>query len=167
MEANVVIDGVVYNYHVTKDGRVYSLNYHREGKTKELSYIIQEKGYRRVWLCKDGKGKYMRVSRLVALAYIPNPNNKPTVDHVNRDRADDRVENLRWATHSEQIINQKHPKNNKKSKAVMCVETGEIYPSANEIQRQLGFSQGNISACCNGKFKTAYGYHWQYINDCV
>lgn len=49
------------------------------------------------------------------------------------------------------------------SKQVLCLETGKIYPSANEVQRQLGFAQGNISACCNGRIKQAYGFHWKYV----
>lgn len=108
----------------------------------------------------------MQVAKLVALAYIENPENKPTVDHINRIRSDDRVENLRWATYSEQGYNRKNPKNIKSSKPVMCVETGIIYPSLHEVERQLGFSNEYICNCCNGKFKTAYGYHWQYVNDC-
>lgn len=164
--ANVVIDGVAYNYHVTEDGRVFSLNYKQTGKTKELKCNISNNGYRYIHLCKDGKEKIVKVARLVALTYIPNPEGKLTVDHINRCRTDDRVENLRWATYSEQINNRKEikrPKNNKKSKPVMCVETGEIYLSAQEVKRQLGFAQGDICNCCNGKRKTAYGFHWQYV----
>lgn len=58
-------------------------------------------GYRRVVV----KGKHYKVHRLVAEAFIPNPENKPTVDHINRVRDDNRVQNLRWATHKEQAEN--------------------------------------------------------------
>lgn len=165
MEANVIVDGELWNYHVTKDGKVFSLNYNKTREVKELKNSMCKGDYRRVCMYKDGKSKMMRVSRLVALAYIENPENKPEVDHINRIRTDDRVENLRWATRSEQIHNRKeyqYPKNHKGSKPVMCVETGIVYPSTCEVKRQLGFNQGYISACCRGEYKTAYGYHWQY-----
>lgn len=166
MEANVVVDGVKYDYHVTEDGKVFSLNYNGTGDVKELKCSTNNNGYRYVQLYKNKKKKTIRVSRLVALTYIPNPHNKPTVDHINRIRTDDRVSNLRWATSKEQVDNRKElPKNNKLSKPVRCIETGVIYPSVMEARRQLGFDNRHISDCCNSKRKTAHGYHWQYVNE--
>lgn len=164
-----MIDGIEYNYHVTRDGRVFSLNYGRTGEVKELKLCINRYGYNTVFICHNGIRKNVQVSRLVALAYIHNPDNKPTVDHINRDKTDNRVENLRWATISEQNYNRdKHkrpntPKNNKNSKPVKCIETGVIYPSQAEVERQLGFSQPYICNCCRGKLKSAYGFHWEYV----
>lgn len=66
---------------------------------------IDKDGYKRLGLWKGGICKNYRVCRLVGLAFIPNPDNKPTIDHMNRDITDDRIENLRWATSSEQAIN--------------------------------------------------------------
>lgn len=163
MEANVIIDGVKYNYFVTEDGRVFSLNYNRTGEAKELKHFNGGGGYRCVNLCKDGKPKMVKVARLVAMAYIPNPEGKPEVDHIDRNPLNNDVSNLRWVTSSENCYNREMPKNNKNSKAVKCVETGEIYPSICEVERQFGFNQGNVASCCRGKLKTAYGYHWQYI----
>ena len=62
-------------------------------------------GYLIVKLCMNGKQSTKRVSRLVALAFIPNPENKLEVDHINRIKTDNRVENLRWTTRSENQIN--------------------------------------------------------------
>lgn len=169
MKANIFLDGIEYNYHVTRDGKVYSLNYRRTGEVKELKQCTGNHGYNIVVLNHNGTKKMVQVSRLVALAYIPNPDNKPEVDHINRISTDDRVENLRWATRSENVLNRgkfklpNYPKNIKGSKPVKCIETGVVYPSTNEIQRQLGFSQGNISECCRGKRKSAYGFRWKYI----
>lgn len=163
--ANVIIDGELWNYHVTKDGRVFSLNYRKTGKTKEAKVHKNDKGYNVLCLYdENGKQKTARVARLVATAYIPNPENKSEVDHINRVRADDRVENLRWVTHIENSNNKgEYPKNKKGSKPVKCIETGIVYPSVMEVTRQLGFNFRHISACCIGKQKTAYGFTWQYV----
>lgn len=65
-------------------------------------YIVR--GYKYVGISTNGESKLYRVHRLVALAFIPNPENKPTVNHVNEIKFDNRVVNLEWATHSEQIL---------------------------------------------------------------
>lgn len=169
MKPNVVIDGIEYNYHVTRDGRVFSLNYNKTGEVKELKTNTNNKdGYNRVRLSYNGIAKNFRVARLVALAYISNPDNKPEVDHINRVCTDDRAENLRWVTRSENSTNRNkfiscNKLNYGKSKPVRCIETGVIYPSVMEVQRQLRFSQGHISQCCRGERKTAYGFHWEYV----
>lgn len=62
-------------------------------------------GYFHTTLCKEGNHRDILIHRLVALTFLPNPENKPTVDHINRDKEDNRLENIRWATHSEQYIN--------------------------------------------------------------
>lgn len=62
-------------------------------------------GYYRVCLTKDKHNKCILFHRLIALAFLPNPDNKPVVDHINRDKTDNRLENLRWATVSENTLN--------------------------------------------------------------
>lgn len=64
-------------------------------------YIGWSNGYRTVWLCKNKIRKLKKVHRLVAEAFIPNPENKPCIDHINTIRHDNRIENLRWATYKE------------------------------------------------------------------
>ena len=97
------------NYLIYPDGRVWSK------KTKLFLKASDNSsgGYLRVVLCKDGNRKDHRIHRLVAEHYIPNPDNKPCVDHWNGKRNDNRVENLRWVTSSENNQNRGVSKNNK------------------------------------------------------
>jgi len=87
-------------YEVSDTGRVFSLNYNHTGKRKELKMHKSGSGYLQVNL----NGKWVSVHRLVATAFIPNPENKKTVNHKNCNRHDNNVGNLEWATHSENII---------------------------------------------------------------
>ena len=96
------------NYVVFEDGVVINVLTGRQMKT-----YVNRGGYLRLDLNKSSKkGKFL-VSRLVAIAYIENPENKPQVDHINRVRTDNRVENLTWATHLENCQNKGVQKNNK------------------------------------------------------
>ena len=90
------------NYLIHRDGRVFS-----KIKNKFLKHRDNGSGYKIVGLHKNCKPKNFYVHRLLGIHYLENPENKPTIDHINRIRDDNRVENLRWATRKEQIQNQK------------------------------------------------------------
>lgn len=93
------IEGYESYYSVSNLGRVWS---HRSNRA--LKPIISKTGYARVHLAVSGKTTTAPIHRLVATAFIPNPNNKPTVNHLNEIKTDNRVENLVWATYLEQNI---------------------------------------------------------------
>ena len=78
-----------------------------------MKHTLQKIGYYAISLSMNGKKSCKRIHRLLAEHYIPNPENKPSVDHINRNRKDNRLENLRWATHKEQRENQKIYSTNK------------------------------------------------------
>ena len=92
-------------YEISNLGRVKSLNYKGSGKGKILKNIEHSNGYLIVGLAKNGKRKQFYVHKLVAEAFIPNPENKPEVDHINTIRDDNKVENLCWVTKKENMNN--------------------------------------------------------------
>jgi hypothetical protein len=95
------------NYSVSTYGRV------RNDKTnKTLKHKTEKNGYHRVCLCVNGKKKSMYIHRIVAVAFIDNPLNKQCVDHINNDRKNNNISNLRYATNSENQMNKKKLSNN-------------------------------------------------------
>ena len=86
-------------YQVSNTGKVRSLNYRGTGQTKILKQNITRYGYKTLALCKNGKDKRYFVHRLVAEAFIPNPNNLPYVNHKDEDKTNNAVWNLEWCTH--------------------------------------------------------------------
>ena len=164
-------------YQVSDQGRVKSLERKdrlgRTVKERILKPCIDRYGYLQVVLYAGGKTKRLRVHRLVCEAFHENPDNKPQVNHLNEDKTDNRACNLEWSTRRENINH--GTRNIRAGKAIAKANSkslgqytrdGElikIWPSTIEVQRQDGFSQGNISKVANGKHKQAYGFIWKYI----
>lgn len=180
------IEGFEGLYQVSNLGRVKALKRsfvignggivkHEENILKERKY---KSGYCYVGLYKNGKEKKFKIHRLVAQAFIPNPENKPEIDHVNTVRDDNRVENLRWCTRKENFANPITHERRKinieilhslKYKPVLQYSKEGIlvarYDSATHAARLNGFSQQNISHCCLGKRKSASGFIWCFAED--
>ena len=170
------------NYQVSSLGRVKSIEHnvkHRNGyitvREKILKPLKNRNGYLQVNLYKGKKMKTMYIHRLVASAFVQNNSIFNTeINHIDECKTNNCASNLEWSTREHNINfgtrNERISKaktgvyNTKKSKPVKCIETGITYPSAMEIQRQLGFHNCYIGYCCKGKYKQAYGYHWRYVD---
>ena len=163
-------------YQVSDLGRVKSLNYLHTGKERVLVGIKDKYGYLSVSLCKDGKIKHYLLHRLVAQTFIPNPDNLPQINHKDEDKTNNAASNLEWCdrkynnnygTRNERVAKglRNHP-NKSKTVSQYTIDGTLVgsYPSTNEAERQTGYSNGNISACCRGKMKQAYGFVWKYNN---
>ena len=124
-------------------------------------------GYKVVTLFKNGNRKTHYVHRLVAKAFIPNPNNYSMVNHIDESRTNNCVENLEWCTHQENLTHGTAlaRKNKKLSTPIIGthVKTGEeiAFPSMMDAQRN-GFTQSEISLCCNGKKNEHKNYKWKF-----
>lgn len=163
------------NYLINEDGEVISLSRTvvSRGKTRTTKerqinpWIDKNHGYLKVVLCKDGKPKMFFVHRLVALVFIPNPENKSEVNHLDSDRANCNVKNLVWATPKE---NSQHAQLNNQ---VLINKRREVYqvsldgfllychPSITQAANFNGLSASHISRCLSGDRKSHGGYIWK------
>lgn len=123
----------------------------------------------------NGKKISRKVHRIIASAFIPNPNNLPEVDHIDCDRTNNAVSNLRWVTRQENIVHRDRlghtAKRNSPKKPVIAVnlETLEVclFESQHEAARQLSASQANIWRVINNRRKTIRGCWFCYADECA
>lgn len=190
-------------YQVSNMGRVKSFDktiIQKNGTTRFIKgRIMKTYGDKDYYSCIDlvdkyGKKHKLKVHRLVAIAFIPNPDNKPCIDHINTIKYDNRVENLRWVTYEENMANpitKKRQDENSKAKKgmsrpkgednplfgreytkVICLETKEIYYSIAGASRETNIDASDICNCCKGRKNVAGRHpitgeylHWQYYSD--
>ena len=153
------------DYYISKCGKVLSTK-------RKLNVIMNpsenSQGYIQVHI-RNSKGmKSKSVHRLVALAFIENPENKPQVTHISSIIKDNNVSNLKWCTIRKLPFKNKFGKDNPFSKKVNQYDLGnnfiKYWDSLADIQRELKITQSALSACCLGKTKTSGGFKWKYQN---
>lgn len=151
-------------YAITREGKVWSYRYQ-----KYMTPADNGHGYLQINLWDMyGNLKKKRIHRLVAEAFLPNPDGKTDVNHKDNCRTNNHVDNLEWVSRKENC-NQENSRRHesKKRTKIRCVETGEIYDNQAAASRATGIGRYNISNCITGKQKTAGGYHWERIEENV
>lgn len=164
-------------YQVSDHGNVRSLNWRNRGFVRNLYLKKHNRGYRHVELRKAGKVKAFTVHRLVATAFIPNPNNYSTVNHKDEDKTNNTVSNLEWCSMSQ---NMKHTIGlhrdryhvegepfSRTEKVVQMSKSGNVlrvWDNLISIKHETGWNQWSIDQCCRGIRKTAYGYLWCFTS---
>lgn len=144
-------------YAADESGNVWSYK-----SKKFLKPFKSNTGYLQVALYKDGIKKTYFLHRLIAETFLPNPENKSQVHHIDGDRTNSALSNLQWATPEENNNDEIHKvKCSVRSKKVYCVELDKTFDSMSAAALEIGISTSRISECCKGKTKTAGGYHWQ------
>lgn len=153
-------------YQVSSRGNIKSLNYGgHEGIEKILKPSISSSGYLTVSLYDNlGIPHTKAVHRLVAEAFIPNPENKPTVNHINQNPIDNNSDNLEWATYLENNIHAGRAE--KQFKNIVAYNKDmtifKEYSSLKEATEDLGIKSNSISMALTGKRRTCGGFNWRY-----
>ena len=165
-------------YKINRDGKI--IGFYNQSRKEYKRTFLDKHGYEIVALYKNKKRKWYFVHRLVAQTFIPNPQNKPQVDHINTIKTDNRVENLRWVTNfenSRNILSFKRTSENGKiqikkaqeiiKKKIRCIETGEIFNSRMDAVRKIRgdlYNSTILTIALNNKKYKAMGFHWEYID---
>lgn len=148
------IQGFEGLYAVSNKGNIKNL------KTGRILAGYNNNGYKQIIL----KGKAYKVHRLTALAFIPNPNNLPHINHIDEDKTNNNVENLAWCTAAENIRHSSHKYSCKIKQLTLDGELVNVWGSSMQIERETGYDQGNIIKCCKGRQRSAYEYRWEYAD---
>ena len=156
------IKGYVGLYEVSNLGNV------RNAKGRMLNPFPIHQGYLVVDLCHDWKKTHNRLNRIVAEAFIPNPENKTEVNHKNGNKTDNRAENLEWTSKSENMIHAYKTGLQKKGmypiRKVRCLEDGKVYPTAGEAARTYAIAPHTVTNSCQ-RLSTRGVHNFRYVED--
>lgn len=163
-------------YQVSNTGKVKSLGHGKCSLWKEPRVMKGQKirsGYLLVHLWKCGEKKYALIHRLVAEAFIVNPENKETVNHIDGNKTNNCVDNLEWNTYSENIT---HAFNNGlnyavgKKQIIQKDKKGNIikvWDSIKEAAKNMNVCTSSLRACCRNNTYTIRGYKWELLNNSI
>ena len=159
-----------FPYSVSDDGKV------RNDRTGHiLKPALANSGYYRVKLCYQGEEINRFVHRLVAIAFVPNPSQKPEVNHIDGNKTNNNACNLEWVTgaenkrHCREVLGKvnRHPNteaaHNACKKRVRCIDTGIEYESITSAAKAIGVTQGTLSAHLLGANHFCKGAKFEYV----
>lgn len=167
MWKQIIVDGIKTNYSVSDNGEV------RNDVTNKIMKLSLQQGYLHVTLSINNKSRRFRVHRLVALAFIPNPDNKPYVNHINNNRTHNYSENLEWVTPSEntqKAVETGQLQPNRERKVSCYLLDGAFFSdfiSLAEAARLTNSSVEKIVLCCQHKRVTHNELQWRYFEEKV
>ena len=169
MEVWKDIEGYEGRYQISNLGNVKSLNYRKTGIERLLTPKINKSGYKWVELSNGKATKPLLIHRLVAMAFLSNPNDYPEINHKDENPLNCEVNNLEWCTHLYNVrySSEKHKGRKKSIKQPInqftldgtLINTWDGYLILYKMFRYKGTS---IKECCEGKRKTAYGFKWEF-----
>ena len=161
VETFVKIEGFD-NYEVSNLGRVRNI---KSGRI--LKPQLRRDGYLRHCLYENNKQKNLLLHRIVATAFIDNPEGKPQVNHIDENKLNNDLSNLEWCTVRENMIHGTRTKRiaEKNFKKVIQLDLNDnvlnVFESMKQAERETGIDTSHISKCCNGKAKSAGGFKWR------
>lgn len=148
------IKGYEGRYQVSTLGRIKSLVSYFGTHEKIMKGQPVWTGYLRVCLVKDGKSKMHTIHRVVAETFIPNPQNKPIVNHIDGDITNNCVDNLEWVTFKENSNKSKNVKTSQRWNSIKVIDSlGNIFDSYREAGRHYGISANTVKNDCLGKIE--------------
>lgn len=166
------IVGYEGHYEISNKGNVKSLKYKKHRILKPFEW----QGYKKIKLVLEGVEKTFKIHRLVANAFVENPENKPMVNHKDGNKGNNIYTNLDWTTNAENVkhaydndlISLKKKMRSANPKAVLQIDkvTGEVlarFESIREAERETGVRSQHIGNVCLGKLKQSGGYFWKYV----
>ena len=158
-------------YQISNKGRIKSLDRYVEPKGKFikvkgkiLNLNKNNSGYFYLNLCTNNLRKKFLIHRLVAIAFLPNPNKLKCVNHKDENKSNNNVENLEWCDHkyNNNYGSFKSRISQKNSKSVVCLELDKKFKNQKEAANYFDLKQSAISFCCYNPNRTSGGYHWKF-----
>ena len=161
------INGFDGRYQISNIGNVRTNDYNHTHQTKLMRISKNQRGYHQICLTKNNKKKTYKIHRLVAEAFVcnPDPLNLTYVNHIDENKDNNSAENLEWCTNAYNITygsrtlktSKEYKQYDPRGKLV------KVWPSCKEIERELGFSRRQINRCCDGLIPSAYGFFLEKI----